>query len=246
MREQATAAVAVVVPAHNEERLVGPCLRALARAADRCPLPVRLVVVLDACTDGTGSRVRRVARRDPRIDVVAVDARRVGVAREAGARRALALFPDVAPARLWLAGTDADSAVPPDWLDHQVRLADAGADLVLGLVTLAEAPPGQDAATHAVWALRYRQRIAGGRHGHVHGANLGVRASVLAAAGGWPPVAAHDDRDLVRAARRAGAAVVTTTAAPVRTSARTVGRAPDGVAADLAGLRPTGASHPPG
>ena len=36
------------------------------------------------------------------------------------------------PGSLWLANTDADSVVPWNWLIHQVDLADAGADLVLG------------------------------------------------------------------------------------------------------------------
>ena len=43
----------VVLPVHDEEALLAPCLRALAECAAVTPLPVTLTVVLDACTDGS-------------------------------------------------------------------------------------------------------------------------------------------------------------------------------------------------
>ena len=109
---------------------------------------------------------------------------RVGAARATGAAHAIA-DTGAPPSRTWLACTDADSQVPPSWLAHQLDLADRGADLVLGTVDL---PPGRraTATTSAVWRAAYRRLLGpGGRHPHVHGANLGVRASAYLAAGGF-------------------------------------------------------------
>jgi glycosyltransferase involved in cell wall biosynthesis len=104
--------LAVIVPAHDEEEHIGTCLRSLGKAS-RCPRldgePVLIVVALDSCTDHTRALVLRWKARS-----VEVSARNVGVARAAGARLALAC------GARWLAFTDADSAVAPDWLAEQL------------------------------------------------------------------------------------------------------------------------------
>ena len=71
--------VVVVVPARDEEALVGRCLSALqaSRQAARAVLPdltVDLVLVLDRCTDGT----RSVALGHLDVRLVDVDEGRVG------------------------------------------------------------------------------------------------------------------------------------------------------------------------
>ena len=124
----------VVVPARDEEALVGRCLAALqaARQAARAVLPdltVDLVLVLDRCTDGT----RSVALGHLDVRLVDLDEGRVGAARAAGVRDALDRA-TTDPDRTWLASTDADSAVPEGWILEHVRLADAGADVVVGTV----------------------------------------------------------------------------------------------------------------
>ncbi|MCT9010776.1 glycosyltransferase [Streptomyces rhizosphaerihabitans] len=53
-------AVAVVVPAHNEEHRIAACLRSLhAAAAQAAPTPVVIVVAADACTDATATLATR-------------------------------------------------------------------------------------------------------------------------------------------------------------------------------------------
>jgi glycosyltransferase involved in cell wall biosynthesis len=218
----------VVVPARDERERLSGCLTALSRAADRLDLPVHVVVVLDGCTDGS----EEVLRRHPRVHaVVGRGPTGVGHARRLGARVALdRVAPDrdgVPTDRIWLASTDADSTVPPAWLQHQGSLADHGADLVLGTVALdVEHPP---------WSAWYREKVlADGSHSHVHGANLGVRASTYLAAGGWPGVLADEDVQLtLAAAALPGTRVVTTSAHPVMTSSRLTARAPSGLASDL-------------
>lgn len=220
--------VVVVVPARDEEALVGRCLGALqaARQAARAVLPdltVDLVLVLDRCTDGT----RGVALGHLDVRLVDVDEGRVGAARAAGVRDALGRSTADLD-RTWLAGTDADTVVPEDWVLEHVRLADAGADVVVGTVRPdpADLAPSQLAAWRAT-------RVPGRPNGHVHGANLGVRADAYLRAGGFPDQPAHEDVDLVAALVASGARVVATDTCDVLTSGRLVGRAPSGYAGYL-------------
>ena len=220
-------AVAVVIPAHDEEALIGRCLasltRAVAHACEREPgLAATVVVVLDACTDTTTPQVRRWP-----VEAVEISARNVGAARRTGVARALSSLGS-APEETWIAMTDADTVVPRDWVTHQLDLMDAGIDLVLGTVR----PDFADlSARHAAYwrATHHRGRPPG----NVHGANLGVRASTYAEAGGIPDLVAHEDVAFVRAARAAGAVTRASDVHEVETSGRFTGRAPAGYAAFL-------------
>lgn len=67
--------VCVVVPAHNEERVIEPLVRSLV--AQEYPA-LRLVFSLDRCTDGTEAVIRRAAEAsvgglDPRVEIVRVE-----------------------------------------------------------------------------------------------------------------------------------------------------------------------------
>lgn len=216
----------VVVPVHDEEDLLGPCLVALREAAAEAGLPVDVVVVLDDCRDGSADVARAAGVR-----VVEVDHGAVGAARAAGIREALGR-PDVAalpPGAVWIACTDADTVVPPHWLRAQHALADGGADVVVGTVRPdpRDLTPGQLAA----WA---RTRVPGRPNGHVHGANLGVRADAYLRVGGFAPLAEHEDVDLVGRLRAdPDVVVVASDATDVVTSGRAVGRTPGGYAGYL-------------
>lgn len=217
--------VAVVVPVHDEAELLGPCLAALTVALDdarRTHAGVRIaaVVVLDDCSDAS----EEIARSWP-VTIVRIAARRVGSARRAGVNAALAELGDPPPEHSWISTTDGDSAVPPGWLSHQLDLGASGADVVLGTVR----PDFDDltAAHAAYWTATHpRGRPAG----NVHGANLGMRASVYLSAGGFPHLDEHEDVELVRAARAAGARVIATDENEVVTSGRFAGRTPGGYA----------------
>jgi len=220
--------VVVVVPARDEEALVGRCLGALqaARQAARAVLPgltVDLVLVLDLCTDGT----RSVALGHLDVRLVDLDAGRAGAARAAGVRDALDRSTSDAD-RTWLASTDADSVVPEGWILEQVRLADAGADVVVGTVR----PDPTDLTPTQVAAWR-ATRVPGRPNGHVHGANLGVRADAYLRADGFPDLPEHEDVALVAALAASGARVVATDACDVLTSGRLIGRTPGGYAGYL-------------
>ncbi|WP_306208799.1 glycosyltransferase [Actinoplanes sp. RD1] len=209
--------VAVVVPAHDEQDLIGECLAALSGAPE-------IIVVADACRDDTAARAAAAG-----ATVVEGSFRNVGQARAAGVAHALRH----GPAGLWIACTDADTRVPAHWLDWQ--LSHAGADVLVGTVEVDDWSRWP-AGFPALYEARYRLKVTGTAHGHVHGANLGFSAHAYLAAGGFPPVPVAEDRAFVSRARAAGARVVTDPSCPVRTSSRAVGRAPAGFAAHLSGL----------
>lgn len=220
-------AIGVVVPAHDEQDLLPACLSAL-RVAARHPalrgLPVHLVPVLDACSDDSDA----VAP-----GAVEVTARNVGVARAAGFAEVLRREAGRSPAGLWLATTDADSTVPPDWLAVQLELAATGADVVAGTVRVRDWSQ-QPAATRAGFARTYGSPRAG--HRHVHGANLGLTAAAYTGAGSMPPLPLGEDQALVDALHAQARRVVATDRIPVVTSARRESRTTGGFADHLRAL----------
>lgn len=232
MPESTVEHVAVVIPARDEERSVAAAVHAARSAAVNLPpgLTVDVVVVADACSDHTATAASAAGAHV----IVATEAN-VGAARALGCAWALDRCADE---RLtWLASTDADSVVPPHWLLRHLAAATTGADLVLGTVTLTEA----DAARQRRWLRDYRRHRPTGRnagHGHVHGANLGVRGSVYAAAGGFHDLRVHEDTDLVDRLLAGGAVPAWVTDAAVTTSARHESRVVGGVATDLAAADP--------
>nr|WP_285574360.1 glycosyltransferase [Actinoallomurus iriomotensis] len=193
----------VVVPAHDEQERLPACLAALRDAL--------VVVVADACTD----RTAEVARRHG-AQVVEIAARNVGAARAAGVRALLRHGVS------WVATTDADTLVPADWLDSQLRYAARGWDAVVGTVEVTDwagHPPRRVAA----YAGHYARDPA-----PVHGANLGFTAHAYVTSGGFPPVRTGEDRALVAAMTAAGHRVLHTPQVEVITSARRRYRAPHG------------------
>ena len=213
-------AVGVVVPAHNEETLLPACLAALDRVAGGIGVPVSVLVVADTCTDGTATAARACGAQ-----VIAIGARNVGAARAAGMAELLRLTAGVNPSAVWLATTDADTVVPPGWLERQLRYADQGWDVVLGTVTVADWD-GHPAHVPAAFDALYE--FGDGPHQHVHGANLGIRASAYLAAGGFRSLRTAEDHALLAAATEAGCSVLQASDIIVQTSARRRARAPLG------------------
>ena len=205
--------IGVLVPAHNEEALVGDCLRSLLAAA-RCPglagERVEIVVALDGCGDATADICASLGVR-----TVALDARCVGLARAAAAEVLLA------EGVRWLATTDADSRVPGDWLCGQLA---CGADAFCGTVRVADWLDFSSCVRAAF--LAGEQYVDD--HPHVHGANFGVSAAAYRAVGGFAALAAHEDRALLEALDRGGFRVARRATPAVVTSARREARARHG------------------
>jgi glycosyltransferase involved in cell wall biosynthesis len=223
-------AAAIVIPARDEESTVVEAVRAAASAAALVRaegvVEVVLLVAADSCRDATAELARRAGAQ-----VVAGGFGGAGPARAAGVEAALARLGRAALEETWLACTDADSTVPPGWLAHQLALARHGADVVVGTVT-----PDFDGLSPRQRRAWLATHVAGAANGHVHGANLGVRASVAIQAGGFPALQVGEDVAIVERAAALGARVVPTAAIDVRTSARREARAPGGYSTYLAGL----------
>lgn len=214
--------IVVVVPVHNEERLLARCLGSVQAAArhltKRVGVTARLVVVLDDCTD----RSEEIAAAH-HAETVHISRRSVGAARAAGVDH---IVRTTAVTRVWIACTDADSRVPIGWLLAQSRQAAAGADLVLGRARLD--PADVSIAVYRRWARRYAE---GGTSHHIHGANLGVSLDAYWRVGGFADLEEHEDVDLVGRLREVGARVAPVP--DVLTSGRLDGRTPGGFAGFL-------------
>ena len=200
----------IVIPVHNEEDLLGSCLEAVVKAAASPKLRrerVHTLVVLDSCTDDS----ERIAA-GLGVQTVKVEARNVGIARALGAQHCLDR------GARWLAFTDADTLVSPDWLAEQL---DQRSDAVCGTVAVTDwtgHPPQL--------ALHFKTSYTDAPgHRHIHGANLGVSAKAYREAGGFPP--------LVHALQACGASIAWSAAPRVVTSARKNFRAAGGFGATL-------------
>jgi glucosyl-3-phosphoglycerate synthase len=232
----------VVVPARDEERRIGDCLRALAAQTVGCDA-FATIVVLDACRDQTAEVARETAL-ELGLALTTLDgsgmgpgpARRIGM--DAACARLLALGrPDGL-----IACTDADSRPAPDWLERQLGHVAAGAGAVAGLIELDEAEAAELGAE--VLARRERDaavrlehvRLADAHAGHHHfaGASLGVTAATYRRVGGIEPLATQEDAAFAMRLAEHRVPVLRAADVRVRTSARATGRAAEGLSVDLA------------
>ena len=238
----------VVVPARDEEELVGRCLGALARQRGVTRAEYEVIVVLDGCRDGTLARVRALGERERPLRLRTVVLRSplgVGHARRSGMDLACERLLSVGRDDGLIASTDADSVVAPDWLAVQLELAGRGAQAIGGRIDLwledGDQPAGE--------ALRERELRAAERlrvvladalpdvaseHHQFSGASLALTAATYRRCGGLPVRAALEDEALERELQARGVAIHRSSDVRVRTSARTGGRAPRGLAQDLA------------
>jgi cellulose synthase/poly-beta-1,6-N-acetylglucosamine synthase-like glycosyltransferase len=123
-RDRPPATVLVVVPARNERANIGPCVEAL-RASEGIALRIR--VVDDGSSDGTGDIARAIADKDARISVIEAGPLPDGWM---GKNHALARGVEDA-GEDFLLFVDADLRVGPDCLRRAVALAERrGADLL--------------------------------------------------------------------------------------------------------------------
>ena len=217
----------VVVPAHNEATHLPACLRALTTAALCLPGPVTTVVVLDSCDDGSDALAGQFG---PDVHFIAVDAGNVGAARAAGFEYARTLPGDDEPEKVWFATTDADSVVDADWL---VRMVDADADMVLGVVRV---PKWRNFSPEVARRYLRGYRSRGSGHRHVHGANMGFRADAYWQVGGFRALRTGEDVELVERFDAAGLSICRDRNLSVATSDRKQGRAPGGFAQHLHNL----------
>ncbi len=129
----------VVIPAHNEEAVIGRCLEALLR--DAAPGEFRVVVVPNGCTDRTAEIARQFGE-----DVIVIDTPTPGK-----------------PGALNLGDEAAGDVFPRIYLDGDLVLTTHAARAIVGAVgrdgVLAAAPMFRFDLEGASWAVRAYYRI---------------------------------------------------------------------------------------
>ena len=228
----------VIIPAFNEQEVIGACLRALALQEGLGPEEYEVILVLNACTDDT-RRAALAAAGGTCLSLTVLD----GPGGGPGPARRLGM--ELACSHLaadgLIASTDADTVVAPDWLQRQLEAVAAGADAVGGFIELDES----DLDPYVLDQRRARavERLAavhahtpGAEHHHFAGASMSLTVAAYRRLGGLEPLAALEDEALERALRREGLRIERLTSVRVLTSGRLVGRATRGLAHDLAAL----------
>jgi glucosyl-3-phosphoglycerate synthase len=242
--------VSVVVPARDEEALVGSCLTALAEQGGISPEEYEVLLVLDRCTDETGDRALDVSAQHPNMQLYLLEGpgRGAGHARRVGMEEACHRLLSLDRPEGLIASTDADTVVAPTWLSVQLKAAARGARAIGGRIELrddADLPRGVSGWRAEQGRLRQRELLAalnpteeGGpmqaEHWQFSGASLALTAATYQEIGGLEPRAALEDEYLERALLRRGVPIERPLAVRVATSARLVGRAKRGLARDLA------------
>jgi glucosyl-3-phosphoglycerate synthase len=239
--------VSVVVPARNEEALVGSCLEALAEQEGVSPEDFEVLLVLDRCTDETEPRAQEVADAHPRFRLHFLDGpgKGSGHARRMGMELASARLLGLRRPKGLIASTDADTVVAPDWLAAQLRAVSRGALAVGGRIELAEDPslPESIFRWHTERGRRRHESLLSEpdhlgktEHWQFSGASLALTAKIYQEIGGLEPRVALEDEHLENVLRLHGVPIERLTSVHVTTSVRLEGRAMQGLAHDLAAV----------
>ena len=141
--------IAVVIPAHNEERLIGRCLASIHRAAARASTEATVTVVANRCTDGTADVAESLGAR-----VVTSEARNLASVRNTGI---------AAGAGEIVVTVDADGIVHPDTFREVTRRLHSGSYVGGGVRVIPERWSAGIAVTYALMeAITAVTRVAGG------------------------------------------------------------------------------------
>ena len=186
----AAVSISIIIPALNEERMIGSCLESLAKLAfshDRFE-----VLVVD---NGSRDRTRDIAESfQDRLNLRVLQKTnvRISALRNLGARAAAG---DI------LAFLDADCLAPEDWLDRILELAPADGAGVLGAHYLL---PEDSTWVGRTWH-RYQEAPKSGEVSHVPAGDLIMRREDFLKLDGFDEtIQTNEDYELCERARKAG------------------------------------------
>src|SRR5262245_59621314 len=114
----------VVVPAFNEERVIGEHLTKICRYLDSKRLEAEVLAVDDGSQDGTAREITALAKKEPRIRLVSL---------EKNSGKGAAVRTGLLAGRGKIRGfTDADASTPISELDRILRALEQGGDVAIG------------------------------------------------------------------------------------------------------------------
>jgi len=187
--------VAILIPAHNEERVLAGCLKAMC-ALDYPVDKLSIVVIDDRSTDLTYTIAKEFAEMDKRVRVIrrpenAVPGKAAAIldGMTASKSEILVLF-------------DADYLPPPSLLKHLVApFADPQVGATMGRVVPANTDRGLltrllDLERRAGYAVDQNARELLGLAPQFGGTVGGIRRAALESVGGWPTGHLAEDTDL--------------------------------------------------
>lgn len=237
--------VIIAIPARNEADRIGACLAALAQQPDAGTHIAGVVVFANNCTDETAAVAAAAAMPFP-LHVITAELppehAHIGHARRGAIDAAFDCLAASGHADAIIASTDADSRVTADWLAAMLAAFASDVDAVCGAIDIdGPIPPGlaRVRAAEAAYAEAMARAAAQldplshdpwPNHIWCWGANLAVRARILAAVGGFPLVDLAEDRALHGLLLRHDARIRHSASARVLTSARADGRVSGGFA----------------
>lgn len=205
--------IGIVIPAHNEEQYLSACLQSIQVAIDNISgYDVEVIVVLDNCTDQS-----RLIVQSYQINWIECGYACVGKARDLGIRHL------IGRGVTWIACTDADTVVSPDWLRYQIKHQPT--DAICGTVTLDDLSH-LSIAKRQKYLAHYKDQMD---HAHIHGANLSFSAEVYLLVGGFEPISCHEDVSLIKKFIKHCCNITWSNLVRVTTSSRLNGRAPQGL-----------------
>ncbi len=190
-------AVSILIPARNEEAVIGSTLEAMRRL-EYPGGPLEIIVVDDGSTDRTAAIVESLAARDPRIRLFRLPVQEQG----RGKSHALNIAFKSARHEI-IAVYDADNRPEPDSLEILVRrlLASDRLGAVLGKFRTLNRGRNLLTAFINLETLAFQWIVQAGRCalfgvGILPGTNFVIRRAVLEACGGWDEKAITEDTEL--------------------------------------------------
>ena len=240
------AAFCVCVPARDEEERLPRLLDALARQSVTAPIPV--AICLNNCSDGSANAVAEASSHHAGRLVITfedltfpAELAHAGSARRAAMELGLRQLPGE---NGLLITTDADARPPEDWIAANLAAIRSGDEIVGGMLLLDDGEPLPDGVAEAsrLWH-RYWEVVRAiedeidpvswdppPRHGDHTGGSLALSADLYRRAGGVPLLRSGEDRALVEAAVQTGGRLIHPVSVWTRVSARSHGRAENGMA----------------
>jgi glycosyl transferase family 2 len=203
-RSTVPAPVTVVVPARNEAAVLDSCLRGIREQTyGRVGGELRIVVVDDDSTDGTGEIAHRHAGEDPRLSVVRVDGPPPGWTGKVHAMHAGVGAAGAPRPGEWLLFVDADTVLGAEALE---RLLATAISVDADLVSTPGGPPPRPSLSWPLLVPPALQMIGenadpdgAGRKAFAIGHCILLRREQYEKMGGWEALSARRNEDIALA-----------------------------------------------